>query len=76
MHIIFLLVIMISAFNILSLYLGDKLIVYLNLEEKYPKIAKFIQLRRKFQNYYLLLNTSMILIICLVLIIVNLIVLF
>ena len=76
MHIIFLLVIMISAFNILSLYLGDKLIVYLNLEEKYPKIAKFIQLRRKFQNYYLLLNTSLILIICLVLIIINLIVLF
>ena len=76
MHIIFLLVIMISAFNILSLYLGDKLIVYLNLEEKYPKIAKFIQLRRKFQNYYLLLNTSLILIIFLVLIIVNLIFLF
>ena len=28
---------------------GDYLIKYFNIEAKYPKIAKFIQLRRKFQ---------------------------
>jgi hypothetical protein len=37
---------------ILILY-GDYLIKRFDLENKYPKIAKFIQLRRKLQSYYL-----------------------
>lgn len=37
---------------ILVLY-GDYLIKRFDLENKYPKLAKFIQLRRKLQNYYL-----------------------
>ena len=31
---------------------------YLNLESKYPKLAKFIAIRRKFQKYYLILNIA------------------
>ena len=42
--------------NIMSIIYGDLLIRYLKLEEKFPKLAKYIQLRRKFQQYYLFLN--------------------
>ena len=37
---------------ILVLY-GDYLIKRFDLEHKYPKLAKFIEVRRKLQNYYL-----------------------
>nr|YP_009652984.1 hypothetical protein [Taiwanofungus camphoratus]QCG70022.1 hypothetical protein [Taiwanofungus camphoratus]UKQ56133.1 hypothetical protein [Taiwanofungus camphoratus]WRO45223.1 hypothetical protein [Taiwanofungus sp. YW-2023a] len=37
---------------ILVLY-GEYLIKRFDLENKYPKLAKFIQIRRKLQNYYL-----------------------
>ena len=37
---------------ILILY-GDYLIKRFDLENKYPKLAKFIQIRRQLQNYYL-----------------------
>ena len=42
-----------TLFNILLIVYGDALIVYLNLENKYPSLAKFIKLRRKLQKYYL-----------------------
>jgi hypothetical protein len=42
--------------SIIFVFYGDLLIKRFDLENKYPKIAKFIQLRRKFQQYYLLLN--------------------
>jgi len=35
---------------------SDFLLTYFKLETKYPKIAKYIELRRKFQRYYLNLN--------------------
>jgi hypothetical protein len=38
------------------LYFFLYLIQRYNLEVKYSKLAKFIQLRRKFQRYYLMLN--------------------
>lgn len=40
---------------ILILY-GDYLIKRFNLENKFPKLARFIQLRRKLQSYYLKLS--------------------
>jgi len=45
-----------SAISIIFVFFGEYLIQRYNLENKYPKLAKFIQLRRKFQRYYLLLN--------------------
>ena len=48
--------------SIFAIIYGDLLIKYLNLEVKYPRIAKFIQLRRKFQFYYLNLNFLLILV--------------
>jgi hypothetical protein len=58
-----------------TVYYADKLIIYFNLEVKYPKLAKWIQLRRKFQDYYLALNFIIIIIILLVVIYTNIFVL-
>ena len=52
-HIIASIFILYILFNILLIVYGDALIVYLNLENKYPSFAKFIKLRRKLQKYYL-----------------------
>ena len=41
------------VFNIILVLYGDYLIKRFDLENKYPKLAKFIQLRRKLQNFYL-----------------------
>ena len=46
---------------ILILY-GDHLIKRFNLEVKYPKLAKIIQLRRKLQEYYLKISLTWIII--------------
>jgi hypothetical protein len=37
--------------SIATIFYGDYFIKYFNIENKYPKIAKFIQLRRKFQFF-------------------------
>lgn len=46
-------VVLSSLISIIFIFYGDYLIRRFDLENKYPKLAKFIQLRRKFQNYYL-----------------------
>ena len=48
--------ILISLFSIISIFYGDFLITKLNLEVKYPKLGKFIKLRRKFQHFYILMD--------------------
>lgn len=42
--------------SIITILYGDYLIKRFELEKKYPKIAKIIQLRRKLQGYYLKIN--------------------
>lgn len=54
MHISGSLVILFSLFSILSVFYGELFIQKFSLETRFPKLAKFIQLRRKFQQYYLL----------------------
>jgi len=48
--------IIVCLFNILSVLMSDFLIKYFELEIKFPKLSIFLQLRRKFQTYYLILN--------------------
>ena len=62
---------------------SDKLIIYLNIEnkfinyfKKYPKIVKYIELRRKLTDYYIKLNFILILIIVLFTLYVNICILF
>lgn len=47
--------------SILMIIYGDHLIEYLVLEKRYPKLAKFIRLRRNFQFFWLNVNSLMIL---------------
>ncbi len=60
MHINASLVILLSLFSIISIFYGEFFIQKFSLETKFPKLAKFIQLRRKFQQFYLLINTLII----------------
>ena len=47
-------VIFITLINILFIFYGNKLLDYFNLENRFPRLAVYINLRRKFQQYYLL----------------------
>ena len=60
-HILLSIIIFLSLFNIIGLYLGDELIKFLKLEEKYPKIAKYIRLRRRFITYNIIFDSLIIL---------------
>jgi hypothetical protein len=60
-----------SLISIAAVLYGDFLIKYFKLEEKFPKIAKYIIIRRKFQWYYLNYNFIVILILSIFLIILN-----
>jgi hypothetical protein len=51
--------------SIIIIIYGDYLIKYFKLEEKYTRLARFIQLRRKFEHFNLLLNISLIILILL-----------
>jgi hypothetical protein len=55
-HILTSSIILINVISLMSVFYGDSLIKYFKIEEKYPRIAKFIQLRRKFQQYYFFIS--------------------
>lgn len=57
-----LIVIFSCLISISAIVYSDYFIKYLNIEAKYPRIAKFIQLRRKFQKYYFNFNFLLILV--------------
>jgi len=60
----------------LSAVLGNEIINYFKLEEKFPKLTAFLRLRLKFQKYYLTLNFSLIFLLIFASIQINLLVLF
>jgi hypothetical protein len=64
--------ILISLYIISIIFFGDYLIKYFNLEKSYPKLAAFIQMRRKFQNYYIILNMILIILVLFIIIYINL----
>ena len=53
LHICGSLIILFSMFSILSIFYGEFFIQKFSLETRYPKLAKFIKLRRKYQQFYL-----------------------
>lgn len=63
--------ILFSLINIISIFYGEMLIKLFDLENRFPKIAKFIQIRRKFQQYYLLMNIGLIAIVLVIIIYIN-----
>lgn len=53
-------VILSGCINIISIYFGEYLIKKYKIDERFPKLAKFIQLRRTLQKYYLIYSLSII----------------
>jgi hypothetical protein len=62
--------------NILLIFYGDKLIDHFNIEDKYPKLGKFINLRRKFQDFYIVSNTLLGIFLLLYLLYINLLIIY
>ena len=63
LHILMFCVLIFTVINILSVLFGNEIIRFLDLEKRFPKLAKIIQLRRKLQRYYLILSISWILVV-------------
>lgn len=59
-------------FSLASIFFGDLFILYFNLEARFPKIAKYIELRRRFKKYYFIMNLIFIVIMLLTIIWLNL----
>lgn len=74
-HIFASIFILFCLFSLISVFYGEKLIEYFNVEKRFPSLSNFIKLRRKFQHYYFLLNVILIVITLIYVIYVNLIVL-
>lgn len=63
---------MLSLISILFIFYGNILLGYFKLEERYPKIGKFIILSRKFQQFYLLINVLIITVVSIIMFVMNL----
>ena len=74
LHIIFFVTMLLLVYNIIIIFYSDLIIKYFSLESKYPSFARFIELRRKFQTYYMSLNIIVLLLIIFLLLILNLLV--
>lgn len=59
-HLLCSIFILTCLFSIVTAIYGNYFIDYLKLEVKYPKLARFIKLRKMFQHYYIILNTCLI----------------
>jgi hypothetical protein len=70
-HIIISFSIIIVSINILLIFYGELFIKYLKIEERFPRLAVFITLRYKFQQFHLLISICYIIIISLGLIFVD-----
>ena len=59
-HLLFSITIIYFAWTISTLYYADKLIIYFDLENKYPRFARLFKYRRTIQHYSIGFNLSMI----------------
>jgi len=59
-HVLLCIGILSCLISMIFVFSGDKLIIHFKLEERYPRLAKFISLRRKFQNYTFYYNALII----------------
>jgi hypothetical protein len=53
LHIIFFITMILLVYNIAIIFYSDLIIKYLSIENRYPKFSRFIEIRRKFQRYYM-----------------------
>ena len=57
-------VILVSLISIIFTFYSNFIIDYFKLENKYPKLAKYLQLKKKFQHFFLFIDLSIITIVC------------
>lgn len=71
-HMLGLITIFFCLMSMISVFAGDSLIKYFKIEERLPKLARYIQFRRKFQQYYFYFNALIIIILLIFLVYANL----
>lgn len=74
-HILLFIILLCCIFNIISIFCGNEIIRYLNLEVKFPKLSFYFKLRTTLQKYYLLWNIFIMVFVCILAISINLLVL-
>ena len=57
--------------SIITIIYSNMLLNYFKIEEKFPRLARYIRIRQKFQQYYLFINFLIIILILLALIFIN-----
>lgn len=72
LNILVYIIILCCIISITSIFFGNEIIRYLDLENKYPKLSIFFKLRSKYQRYYLMWNIFYMFLICIVGICLNL----
>lgn len=72
LHMLFFIVLLCCVFTVLSIFFGNEIIKYFNLETKFTFLSSFFKLRAKLQRYYLLWNVFMMFVICFIGIYINL----
>ena len=73
-HILCAILYLLIAFEFVSIFFGNELINYFDLENKYPKLKTFFKLRATYQRYYLIWCLLKLFLLCFILIIFNLII--
>ena len=71
LHILLFILLLLTVFNILSIFFGNEIIKYFELERKYPKLNTFFRIRTTFQRYYLLWSMFELFVLCLAGIFIN-----
>jgi uncharacterized protein YybS (DUF2232 family) len=56
----FFFLIFLSLVSLFSIIFGEYLLIKFNIKINYPKIFKYIQIRRKFQRYYIIVESLII----------------
>jgi DNA-binding transcriptional MerR regulator len=59
-HILAAVTVLLSMSSLITVFYSDYLIKRFNLESKFPRLAKYISLRRTFQQYYFFINSIVI----------------
>jgi hypothetical protein len=62
--------------SIIGIFVGDRILNYFQLEQKFPRAAKYLKLRQKLQLYYFIKDTSLIFIMIIMILSFNIFVLF
>ena len=70
-HILSSLFILLCLLTIMAIVYSNFLLTYFKIEEKYPKLGRFLKIKKMFQQYYLFINLTSIIITLLAIIYIN-----